>query len=113
MEKKASRHEESAYQLTGKGWYVDGDWTSYDVTLNGSNATGRTVVGIVSKRSGGGWICTLPVFAMEDNGIAGVRRRVGYVKGRGATPQDALAEADRLSLMGPEAIERYEQEALT
>ena len=108
MAKKASRHEEERFILKGSGVYSHGDWTNYEIFP----ADGKIAVGTCHIRNGGGWLCTLPVFATEDNGIADVRKKVGYVKGRGDTPQEALAEADRLSLMGPEAIERYEQETL-
>ena len=96
MAKKASKHEEGRYSLRGDHWYTNGEWTFYSV-LSG---TGKSVVGTCSIRSGGGWICTLDVFGTEDNGIQDVRRRVGYAKGYGATPQEALDEADRKSLEG-------------
>ena len=109
MASKAARHEESRFVLKGGGGaLMSGFWTHYEVFP----ADGKMAVGMCSQRSGGGWLCTLPVFEMQDNGITDVRRKVGHVKGRGATPQEALAEADRLALMGPEAMETYEQKEI-
>jgi hypothetical protein len=98
MSKK--RSEQSNYRLVGCGPYVEGDWSFYEVVLDGSNSTGRTVVGIVSKRSGGGWIATLPVFGQEGNGLRDVRVKVGTALGRGQTPAEALEEADKRAVQG-------------
>jgi hypothetical protein len=105
MSKK--RSEQSNYRLVGSGPYVEGDWNFYDI----KTVDGKTVVGIVSKRSGGGWIATLPVFGQEDNGLRDVRVKVGTAFGRGQTPAEALEEADKRALQGITGQDEYQQEA--
>jgi hypothetical protein len=105
---KAAKHEESKYELLPIGAYIDGDWTHYAIMPIG----GKIAVGGVLRRSGGGWIATLPIFAMEDNGIQDVRKKVGYAHGRGETPAEALQEADRRALQGITGAEEYEQGGL-
>jgi hypothetical protein len=86
---KASSHETSRYELKGGGAYVANDWSHYDIV-----GDGKTVVGSVSQRSGGGWVATLPIKDPETN------RKIGVAYGRGETPDDALREADRKALEG-------------
>ncbi len=91
--KKGEGHR---YRLAGCGPYVEGEWSFFDVKAE----DGKQVVGCVTKRSGGGWIATLPVFGTEDNGIRDVRVKVGTAYGRGSTPQEALEDADRRAEQG-------------
>ena len=100
------KFEAARYQLAGLGPFVDGDWSHYDIVPT----DGRSVVGMVSRRSGGGWIATLPVFGKEDNGIALVNRRVGTAYGRGQTPAEALEEADRRAIQGVTGSDEFHQE---
>ncbi len=108
MPSKAAKHESDRYILRGNGGYVDGDWTFYDI----QTPDGKMAVGIVSKRSGGGWVATIPVFGVRDNGITDVWVKIGTAIGRGQTPAEALEEADRRSLEGITGYDDYHQEAL-
>lgn len=108
MATKAAKFEESRYQLRGNGGYVDGDWTYYDIRA----PDGKMVVGVVSKRSGGGWVATIPVFGVRDNGIQDTRVKIGTAIGRGETPAAALEEADRRALEGITGYEDYKQEGM-
>jgi hypothetical protein len=105
---KASRHEEPRYQLRPAGSYVAGEWDSYDIMT----MDGKSVIGIVSKRSGGGWVATIPVFGVRDNGVVDVRVKIGTAIGRGQTPAEALEEADRRSLEGITGYDDYRQEGI-
>jgi hypothetical protein len=107
MAKKASRHEEDRYRLKGAGGYVEGEWSFYDIYTS----DGRAVVGIVSQRSGGGWIATIPVFGVKDNGIADVLVKVGVAYGRGETPAEAVSNADRRALEGVTGPDDFIQES--
>jgi GTP cyclohydrolase III len=73
---------------------------------------GKSVIGIVSRRSGGGWIATIPVFGVRDNGITDTRIKIGTAIGRGQTPAEALEEADRRALEGITGYDDYTQEQL-
>ena len=90
---KASSHEEARYRLRAAGSFVSGEWSHYDIMPNGY---GKTAVGSVSQRSGGGWVATLPITDPETN------RKIGVAYGRGETPDDALRAADRKALEGIE-----------
>jgi hypothetical protein len=100
--------EATRYQLRAHGSYVDGDWDSYDIKV----ADGTSVVGLVSRRSGGGWVATIPVFGVRDNGIIDTRVKIGTAIGRGQTPAEALEEADRRSLEGITGYDDYRQEGI-
>jgi hypothetical protein len=78
-----TKPETSAYKLKGSGQFVDGEWSHYDIL----STEGKTPVGACTQRSGGGWVCTLPIRDQE------TRRKIGVAYGRGTTPESALADA--------------------
>lgn len=86
----AKQSEPERYTLVARGHCVEGEWSHYTIRL----AEHKTDVGTVTKRGGGGWVATLPVIDPT------TYRKTGNAFGRGPTPEDALAEADRRALQG-------------
>ena len=87
-----TKPETAAYKLRGSGQFVDGDWSHYEILPT----EGKTAVGACTQRSGGGWVCTLPVYGFVDD----TRRKIGVAYGRGATAEDALQSCERSMAAG-------------
>ena len=85
-----TKPETAAYKLRGSGQFVDGDWSHYEILPT----EGKTAVGACTQRSGGGWVCTLPIHDEE------TRRKIGVAYGRGATAEDALQSCERSMAAG-------------